>query len=179
MVLVLSGPVHAGKTTFLERSLPLWAARGLSCSGFISPAVTDEAGETGYDLVEIATGRRLPYLRRHGLPGAERIGPYIFVPETLERARTIIRETGPPGLLVVDEVGPLELRGGGLWPALRDALEAPGPTLLCVVREDILGEFAARLAPLVPAVFEVNDADARMLLEKRLFETSQPHDGQS
>ena len=93
--------------------------------------------------------------------------------------RTIIRETGPPGLLVVDEVGPLELRGGGLWPALRDALEAPGPTLLCVVREDILGEFAARLAPLIPAVFDVNDADARMLLEKRLFETSQPHDGQS
>jgi len=179
MVLVLSGPVHAGKTTFLERALPLWAARGLACAGFVSPAVTDEAGETGYDLVEIATGRRQPYLRRHGAPGAERIGPYVFVPETLERARTIIREAGPSGLLVVDEVGPLELRGGGLWPALRDALDAPGRTLLCVVRADILEEFAARLAPLVPVVFDVGAADTRALLEERLFETSLSHDGQS
>ncbi len=72
MVLVLTGPVHAGKTTFLERALPLWAARGLACAGFLSPAVTDEAGGTGYDLVEIPTGLRQPYLRRHGGPGAER-----------------------------------------------------------------------------------------------------------
>ncbi len=171
MVLVLSGPVHAGKTTFLERALPVWAARGLGCAGFLSLSVTDEAGGTGYDLFEIATGRRQPYLRRHGGPEAERTGPYVFVPEALERARAIIREAGPPGLLVVDEVGPLELRGGGLWPALRGALEAPGPTLLCVVREDILEEFAARLAPLVPVVFDVGRADARALLEERLFET--------
>jgi nucleoside-triphosphatase THEP1 len=178
MVLVLSGPVHAGKTTFLERALPLWAERGLDCTGFLSPAVTDEAGETGYDLVEITTCLRQPYLRRHGGPGAERTGPYVFVPAALERARTIIREAGPSGLLVVDEVGPLELRGGGLWPALRDALEAPGRMLLLVVREDIRGEFAARLAPLIPVVFDVGHADARTLLEERLFETS-PHDGQS
>jgi nucleoside-triphosphatase THEP1 len=171
MVLVLSGPVHAGKTTFLERVLPLWSARGLGCAGFLSPAMTDEDGETGYDLFEISTGRRQPYLRRHGGPGAERIGPYVFVPEALERARTIIRDPGPSGLLVVDEVGPLELRGGGLWPALRDALAAPGPTPLLVVRRDILGDFAARLAPLVPVVFDVGRADTRALLEERLFET--------
>ena len=178
MVLVLSGPVHAGKTTFLERSLPLWAARGLSCAGFISPAVTDEAGETGYDLVEIATGRRLPYLRRHGLPGAERIGPYVFVPETLERARTIIRETGPPDSLSStrsDRSSFAAAASGGPPGRARSAgADAPLRRPRGHPRE-----FAARLAPLIPAVFDVNDADARMLLEKRLFETSQPHDGQS
>ncbi|HMA54836.1 MAG TPA: nucleoside-triphosphatase [Acidobacteriota bacterium] len=178
MVLVLSGLVHAGKTTFLERALPLWAARGLACAGFLSPAVTDAAGETGYDLVEIATGRRQPYLRRQGGPGAERTGPYVFVPAALKRARTIIREAGPSRLLVVDEVGPLELRGGGLWPALRDALREPGRTLLAVVRKDILGEFAALLAPLVPVVFDVGDAEARGRLDQCLFPASRSHDGQ-
>jgi nucleoside-triphosphatase THEP1 len=169
MVLVLSGPVHAGKTTFLERVLPLWRARGLACAGFLSPAVTDEAGETGYDLVEIGSGRRRPYLRRRAEPGAERIGPYVFVPAALERARAIIRESGPSRLLVVDEVGPLELRGGGLWPALRGALAAHWPALLLVVREDIVKDLAARVAPLVPVVFDFGDAEARRLLEERLF----------
>ncbi len=169
MVLVLTGPVHEGKTSFLERSLPLWAGRGLACTGFVSPAVTDRVGEAGYDLVEIGTGCRRPYLRLRGEPGADRTGPYVFVPAALERARSIIRGAGPSALLVVDEVGPLELAGGGLWPALRDALERQDRTVLVVVREGLLTEFAAVLAPLVPVVFDVRDADDRRLLNERVL----------
>ncbi len=169
MIVVLSGPVHAGKTTLLERATALWTARGLICAGFLSPAVTDEAGEGGYDLVELPTGRRRPYLRRRGPEGAERVGPYVFVPETLERARAIIRAAGAAEPLVVDEVGPLELEGGGLWPALRPALEPAGRGLLLVVRETLVGDLAARLAPAVPAVFDVRHAGVREGLERYLF----------
>src|SRR4030042_204170 len=63
MVLVLSGPVHGGKTTFLERSLPRWTARGVSCAGFLSPAVTAADGEKGYDLLELQGGGLWPALR--------------------------------------------------------------------------------------------------------------------
>ncbi|MBP1659602.1 MAG: putative NTPase [Candidatus Aminicenantes bacterium] len=178
MVLVLTGPVHGGKTTFLERALPGWASRGLHPCGFISPAVTDGSGERGYDLAEIGAGRRRPYLRRRGVPGAEQAGPYAFVPATLERARAIIRDADPSGLLVVDEVGPLELAGGGLWPALRDALRRQDRTTLLVVREEILAGLAAALAPLVPVVFDVRDAGDRQLLEERILTGIDTHDHQ-
>lgn len=168
MVLVLTGPVHGGKTTFLESAVPVWTGRGLDCAGFLSPAVAGAAGTQGYDLLEIGTDRRRPYLRRQGPPGAERTGPFFFVPDALERARSIIRESGPAGLLVVDEVGPLELAGGGLWPALRDALKRQDRTFLLVAREDILAGLAAALAPLVPVVFDVRDAEDRKLLDERL-----------
>ncbi len=131
--------------------------------------MTDENGNNGYDLAEIGTGRLRPYLRREGEPGVERIGPYVFVPATLERARGIIRDAGSSGLLIVDEVGPLELRGGGLWPALRDALPRPAVTILLVVREEILGELTAALAPIVPVVFGVRDPSLRERLEAHLF----------
>jgi nucleoside-triphosphatase THEP1 len=112
------------------------------------------------------------------VPGAEQAGPYVFVPATLERARAIIRDADPSGLLVVDEVGPLELAGGGLWPALRDVLRRQDRTTLLVVREEILAGLSAALAPVVPVVFDVRDAGDRRLLEERILTGTDTHDHQ-
>ena len=172
MVLVVAGPVRGGKTTFLEKALPQWAARGLSCRGFLSLAAEDAAGARVYDLVELATGRRHPYLRREGVPGAERIGPFALVPETLALARSIVRGAGTDGLLVVDEVGPLELGGGGLWPDVRvAALRAEGKLLL-VAREEIVPDLVAALAPAVSVVFDIRDPGVRERLDEALFGTA-------
>jgi nucleoside-triphosphatase THEP1 len=176
MILVLTGPVHGGKTTFLERSLALWASCGIAPVGFLSVAVT---GATGYDLLELRTGCRQPYLRLEGEPAAERIGPFFFVPSTLERARSIIREADPSELLIVDEVGPLELRGGGLWPVLREALSRPGMKCLLVVREEILEDVVAALGPPGPLVFDIRDPDVRKLVDGSLLGTGKVDDGQS
>jgi nucleoside-triphosphatase len=179
MIFVLSGPIHGGKTTFIERSLPRWTVRGLLCGGFLSLAVTDGNGAKGYDFLEIKGGRRLPYLRREGAPDAERTGPFFFVPETLELARTIIRETDACELLVVDEVGPLELRGGGLWPALREILAAPARRSLLVVREEILEDFVAAVGPGAPLIFDVRDPNVQESLDESLLGTVESDDGQS
>jgi len=179
MILVLTGPVHGGKTTFLERSLARWASLGLAPGGFLSVAVTGASGATGYDLLELRTGCRHLYLRREGKPGAERIGPFFFVPETLELARSIIREADPRELLVVDEVGPLELLGGGLWPVLREALSRRGLRSLLVVREDILEDVVAATAPGVPFIFDVRDPNVQQLLDGSLLGTVKCNDGQS
>jgi nucleoside-triphosphatase THEP1 len=179
MVIVLTGPVHAGKTTFLERACRRWSERGLACAGFLSPAVTDANGGSGYDLLELRSGLRRPYLRRREDPGAERIGPFAFMTGALERARSILRDPGPAGLLVVDEVGPLELRGGGLWAALSEAVRRPESTALLVVRDTIVGELSAALAPLVPVVFDVRDPEDLRLLEERVVAGLTRHDDQS
>jgi nucleoside-triphosphatase THEP1 len=179
MILVLSGPVHGGKTTFLERSLAHWATRGLAPGGFLSVAVTGASGATGYDLLELKTGRRNPYLRREGEPDAERIGPFFFVPSTLERARSIIREADPRELLIVDEVGPLELLGGGLWPVLREALSRPGMRCLLVVREEILEDVVAALDTGVPLIFDVRDPHVQEFVDGSLLGTVKVDDGQS
>jgi len=179
MIFVLSGPVHGGKTAFLERSLARWTARGLACGGFLSVAAADGKGERGYDLLELRTGRRHPFLRREGGPDAERTGPFFFVPETLGLARTIIREAGPGELLIVDEVGPLELRGGGLWPALRQTIGRPGRNVLLVVREEILKDVVAVLGPGAPFIFDVRDPDAQKVVDGHLLGTDRTDDGQS
>jgi nucleoside-triphosphatase THEP1 len=176
MVLVLSGPVHGGKTTFLERRLPRWAARGFVPRGFLSPAVVKAGRTEGYDLLEIATGRRRPYLRTAGQdPAAERIGPYAFVPEALERARAILREeAGTPGLLIVDEIGPLEMLGGGLWAALHMALEVRTGATLLVIREGLVAELAGRFEAVRPAVFDIRDPGVSDRLDQNLDREVRP-----
>jgi nucleoside-triphosphatase THEP1 len=179
MVFVLSGPVHGGKTSLLERSLPRWASRGLPFGGFLSLAATDPNGAKSYDLLDLKRGRRLPYLRREGAPHAERAGPFFFIPETLELALTIIREADACELLVVDEVGPLELRGGGLWPALREVVAEPARRSLLVVREEILDDFVAALGPRTPFVFDVGDLNVEKLMDGHLLRTAGSDDDQS
>jgi nucleoside-triphosphatase THEP1 len=172
MIFILSGPVHGGKTTLLENSLPGWASRGLKFGGFLSVAVLDGQGRTEYDLLDLKEGRRLPFLRRTGEPEEERTGPFFFVGRTLELARAVIRRAAPGELLIVDEVGPLELQGGGLWPALAEVLFKPDMRTILVVREEILEKFVASLGPNVPLIFDVRDPNVRRLMDGALFGTS-------
>ncbi|MFO7733661.1 MAG: nucleoside-triphosphatase [Candidatus Aminicenantes bacterium] len=172
MIFILSGPVHGGKTTLLESSLPGWASRGLAFGGFLSVAVLDGQGQTEYDLLDLKEGRCLPFLRRTGEPDAERTGPFFFVARTLDLARAIIYKAAPGELLVVDEVGPLELEGRGLWPVLRKVIFRPEQRSILVAREEILERFVASLRPSVPLIFDVRDPNVRKLMDGSLFGTT-------
>ena len=178
MIIILSGPVHAGKTTFVEKSLQRWASRGLAFGGFLSIAVLNTPGEIEYDLLDLKEGRRLPFLRRSGDAGWERIGPFYFIPSTFEVARSLILRASPSELLIIDEVGPLELAGRGLWPVLKDVLANPALRTLLVVREEILEEFVGKLGHPAAFIFDVRDPNIRLLLDGSLFGTQKLYDGQ-
>ncbi|OGD18502.1 MAG: hypothetical protein A2W03_05125 [Candidatus Aminicenantes bacterium RBG_16_63_16] len=167
MILILTGSVQSGKTRFLAGILAALdrAAEGLS--GFLSPAVYEGGRLIGYDLAVLGREKSAPYLRRQGEPGWERVGPYFFVPDALKEARRIIQESRAGDLLVVDEVGPLELGGGGIWEPLEAVLKSPGRRSLLVVRASCLEPLRARLGGLPVKVFSVEEPAARasMLFE--------------
>jgi nucleoside-triphosphatase THEP1 len=178
MIVILSGPVHSGKTTLVQKSLPRWAARGLPFAGFLSIAVRNERGETEYDFVDVKEGRRLPFLRRAGESAWEKIGPYHFVPSTLDAARAVLAAADPAEVLIVDEFGPLELAGGGLWPALRRVVSDGSFRIILVVREDIL-EDAIRVLRTPPAlILDARDPSAPALLDGSLLGPERAHEDQ-
>ena len=146
-LLILTGPVHSGKTSLLLDICAEVRRRGLPVDGYLSPAVWSEGGRSGYDLYILPDGPSLPFLRTGRERGRLRVGPYAVDPEGLERARRTIRTASGPAPLVVDEVGPLELGGEGVWPAVEEVLARRPERLVLVIRDTLLDGFLARIKP--------------------------------
>ena len=141
MIFVISGEVGAGKTTFFREVVDGLRSRGVRVAGFASERVFREGTLVGYDIVDIGTVARTPWLRRGG--AGERIGPFAVSSEGLAAAAGIIDASDPSGFLAVDELGPRELEGWGFWTSLKPLLDAPGRSFLFVIRTVCLPGFQA------------------------------------
>jgi nucleoside-triphosphatase THEP1 len=170
MILVLAGSVHSGKTTFLRELLSNLEALRLPVSGYLSPLVMIEGKTAGYDLFDIKKGQSIPFLRTEGEAGWQKVGPYFFLPSGLEAAAAAILGHRPGEILIVDEVGPMELSGRGVWPALAEVLSRPSVNCLLVVRKPLLHALQNRLGKTPVEVFDVERIDVHPALIKALSE---------
>lgn len=125
--------------------------------GFLSLYATDKNEFIGYDLYDLKLETQLPFLRITGDKHWQRIGAYFFIPESLDRAQNIILHAGEADICVVDEVGPLELEGKGLWPALKNVIKLPSPDFILVVRDTILGNWLGTLEQEQVKIFDTSD----------------------
>jgi nucleoside-triphosphatase THEP1 len=164
VIMVLTGPVRSGKTSWLEGVVADLPGRRTRASGFLSPAAFQSGRQIGYDLAVLGREGPIPYIRTAGEPGWERVGPYHFIPEALEAARREIRESRALDLLIVDEVGPLELAGGGLWRALEPVLADATRRCLVVVRKSCLAAVLDKIGGRRVRVFQLADAADRASL---------------
>jgi nucleoside-triphosphatase THEP1/molybdopterin converting factor small subunit len=168
---ILTGPVDSGKTTFLREILsgpdgpasPA-AAPSRPRDGYLSLRVLEKGRTEGYDLFNLADGSVRPFLRRKGGPGWPTVGGYSMVPETLTLAGRLIRGSRPAGLLIIDEIGPLEMSGEGVWPALDDVLREADRDILLVVRDSLLDACRARLDRFPVTVYGPQDRPALLTL---------------
>ncbi len=174
MIFLLSGPVGGGKTSFLRRILSLLNSTRIPLSGFFAERVFEGGDLAGYDLVEAAILRRHPFLRKSGGEGRERIGPFFVDPDGLRWAEAAISGSPPSSLLVVDELGPLEIEGGGHWPTLRPLLDDPVRSFCLVVRESCRAGFEARFAGRPVRVILVQGAPNAMALAAEIEASVRP-----
>jgi len=168
MILVLAGVVHSGKTTFLKKLLPSLEALRLPVCGYLSPLVVVEGSVAGYDLFDVRKGQTIPFLRTEGEAGWQKVGPYFFLPGGLGAATAAILGHRPGETLIVDEVGPLELSGRGVWPALREVLSRPSFNCLLVVRKTLVGDLRKQLKNEQVEVFNIAADDVLPVLLWRL-----------
>ena len=171
MLFILTGGIRTGKTTWLAARVRELEAAGVPVRGVLAPGVWRGGEKLGIENVLLPSRERV-LLATPTEAGPSSLGlGWDFDPAALARVNA---------LLVIDEVGPLELRrGAGLTAALELLAAGPGPAwphALVVVRAALADEVAARLSPVwgEPALLSPNEADARRLREPLLAMSRQP-----
>jgi iron complex transport system ATP-binding protein len=113
----------------------------LDLSGFYTPKHFIRGKFAGYDFVDVRTGEKSPFIRLKGGDGWKKFGAFYFCSETIDKGNMIIDKDLQSDILIVDEVGPLELRGQGFIRCLHQSVENCGGELLVVIRSNLLPDF--------------------------------------
>ena len=90
MIVVLTGDVGSGKTTLLAGLLDILKSLSMSADGFLGVRVFEKDRFSGYDLVDVRDGRRLPFLRRAEGAGTAAVAAVLDQPG--RRFLFVIRE---------------------------------------------------------------------------------------
>ena len=159
MNILLTGEKQLGKTTVCKGLIKLMRARNLNPTGLLTPAVYDDQGKkSGFNALNIDTGELWHLATTRKELDGPRVGMYSFDQHALELALEVLRSACnfPKDLLILDEIGPLELKKNrGFAPILNLLPLSSSEHLLLVVRTASLAELQERLAS---AIFEVVEA---------------------
>jgi nucleoside-triphosphatase THEP1/ABC-type thiamin/hydroxymethylpyrimidine transport system permease subunit len=128
LIYILTGPKGVGKT----ESILTWSLEQPNVFGILSPVVDGKRVFRDIHAKEI--------FKMEAEEGEETIvvGRYTFSKTGFDKAKEILYENiNREGWLVIDEVGPLELRGEGFYGVLKDVLERRKDRTLLIVREGL------------------------------------------
>ncbi len=139
---LITGQQGSGKTTCAAAVVDRLRRRGLDVGGILAPGLLHDGHRTGFDIVDVASGRLHPLCREREGPGDG--GPgwrrFEFDPGGLDLGNQAIRRAmHKADVVVVDEVGPWELSGGG-WADSLDALASEGQSAMLIVARDASSE---------------------------------------
>ncbi|HEX8386336.1 MAG TPA: nucleoside-triphosphatase, partial [Rubricoccaceae bacterium] len=131
VIFVYTGPVRSGKTTALRARFGADPA----AAGLLAPDVDGRR-----HLLSLASGETRP-LEADAPADPVAVGRFTFDGAVFAWARAELATAcrAAPATLIVDEVGPLELDGRGLEPAVGAAVRLAASTrVVLVVREGLL-----------------------------------------
>jgi nucleoside-triphosphatase THEP1 len=128
MIYILSASIQSGKTT----SLINWSATRKDVHGILTPVINGERV-----FMNAQTKEQFP-MEATGGEEALAIGRFVFSKAGFDKAIQIIRNAiNNEGWLVIDEIGPLELKDEGFCDVLKEVLSVQREKILLVVREGI------------------------------------------
>ncbi|MGH2715963.1 MAG: nucleoside-triphosphatase [Thermoleophilaceae bacterium] len=129
--LLIEARPGAGKTTAIGRLAKLLGEAGVPLSGFFTREVREAGRRVGFEIEAFAGERGL--LAHVDIKGMERVGRYGVDVEAFERIA--LRALDPPdatGVVLIDELGKMELLAKSFAEAVRALFERPVPIVATV-----------------------------------------------
>jgi len=159
-LIVVTGPSGAGKTPTVIAAARALSGRGVGVGGFVQLAAFSAGKKVGFTIRDLTSDEEHPLATRVALGEGDHGTGYRFDPGGFALARRSLERAPVDGVLVVDEIGPVELRGAGHMPSLRRAIKRKRPVVcLLSVRRALIPALLARLAAPSVTVVDVEAID--------------------
>lgn len=145
-IYILSAPKHSGKTTRLIE----WATDRNDVFGIVTPIVDGKRV-----FRDIASGEQFQMEADEDETAVLEVGKYRFSQAAFEKASAIISDAMKikEGWIVIDEIGPLELKKQGFYEASKKVLQKQhcSVNLFFVIREELVDD--------ILSFFDINHKD--------------------
>ncbi len=145
-IFLVSGKVHSGKSTFVSQFVDECRNRKISVAGFIASGTFKNDKRDSFTLTDLSTNNTFLLGSLNKESNWIRHKDFYFDPESFKRGEDIIGKglESKSDLVILDEVGPMELAGNG-WSGALQILENDFEQVqVWVVRERIVKEVKDR-----------------------------------
>jgi nucleoside-triphosphatase THEP1 len=143
-VVIITGDIQQGKTSFVQTIVQKLKDRGYQISGFLALAIMEGQQRSGFQLFNIQTSETIGLCSLKPVQGWMKQGSFYFNPLGLLKGNEIL--SGIPSenaqLIVVDEIGPLELSNQGWAKAIGSLCQTSQIPQLWVVRKSLVEKVA-------------------------------------
>lgn len=168
---IITGEIGAGKTTLCASLVEYFRQLGWRISGLQSPAIFEDGIKNGIDVVNLSSGEKRILATHEFKPEGSEKDPlhWRFDPDVLEWGNQVLENAVPTELLVVDEIGILELLRGEGWTHALRAINSKQYDLAILIMRPKLLEKAASLWPW-GKVIRIEQVDQVQEISKNLME---------
>lgn len=125
-ILLLTGTPGVGKTSVLLRIVESLKAKGYKVGGMVSREVRVGGGRVGFEILDLNTGRK-GWLAHVGQKQGRQVGRYQVNLGDLAGigVEAITNAVTRSDVIIIDEIGPMELCSQKFKEAVRKAAESP------------------------------------------------------
>jgi len=169
-IFIVSGAIGEGKTSWLIKLTGLLREKGITTGGILALRITHDGIATGYDISDISSGMRTPFLR---LTGSETMGVERFSvsEEGLAAGQRALDPyaNSKMDVVIVDEAGPLELRGMGWSNRIDELINNTRATVIIAVRKNLTGAVIDKFRIPEAQIIDVGSGDPMKIADEIAF----------
>jgi nucleoside-triphosphatase THEP1 len=163
-IYIITGKIGSGKTSLIQKLINKLYQNKVKVSGIISTRIIEDEITTGYDVVNISTGESKKFLRINGTEQQARIGKFYIYPEGLNTGNETLL-ANQTQLVIIDEIGKLELEGKGWSESLQKLINNSKSHLFLSVREEVLNEVIEKFKIKPDVIFNVSEQNSAGLFQ--------------
>ena len=155
-VIIISGDTQSGKSTFLTKIQQHLENKGIKQVGFITDSIYKGKEIKGHLVKDLSTGNEFRISYREKKENAQKIGRFYLLNEGLGFGKNIINTINTStnnNVVIIDEIGKLEIDGGGWSAEVHKLLENKNNPIILIVRSKYLDDFLEEFKINSPYIF--------------------------